>query len=111
MNVDQIAIKFKEDNAIMKNVECWKEIPAKSAEYGIFPEGINEKIINALSDKGIHKLYTHQSEAISHILAGENVTVVTPTASGKTLCYNVPVLNAVLSNSSSRALNINPTKA
>ena len=111
MNVDQIAIKFKEDKEFMKNVECWKEIPAKSAEYGIFPEGINEKIINALSDKGIYKLYTHQSEAISHILAGENVTVVTPTASGKTLCYNVPVLNAVLSDSSSRALYIFPTKA
>ncbi len=111
MNVDQIVTKFREDKSFMQNVSYWKEIPEKSAQYAPFPEGLNEKIINALSDRGIHKLYTHQAEAISHVLEGRNVTVVTPTASGKTMCYNVPVLNTVMNAPSARALYIFPTKA
>ncbi len=111
MNVDQIAIKFREDKEFMKNVSYWKEIPPKKAQYADFPSQINKKILNALSDKGIHRLYTHQAEAIEHVLNGENVTVVTPTASGKTLCYNIPVLNEILNSPSARALYIFPTKA
>lgn len=111
MNVDQIVMSFREDREFMKNVSYWKEIPAKNAEYAEFPSRIDIKLINALSDKGIHKLYTHQEEAVSHILNGENVTVVTPTASGKTLCYNIPVLNEISKDPSARALYIFPTKA
>src|SRR5690606_36927447 len=59
----------------------------------------------------IAQLYTHQAEAIDHALAGRNVVVVTPTASGKTLCYNVPVLASILDNPSTRALYLFPTKA
>lgn len=111
MNVDQIAIKFKEDREFMKNVECWKEIPAKNAQYGELPSAINPVLTKALSDKGILRPYSHQAEAIEHILNGENVAVVTPTASGKTLCYNIPVLNKILTEPSARALYIFPTKA
>ncbi len=57
------------------------------------------------------ELYTHQAAAVSHALAGESVVVTTPTASGKTLCYNIPVLNAILTDSSTRALYLFPTKA
>ncbi len=111
MNVDQIVTKFREDRSFMKNVAYWKEIPAKSAEYTFFPEETDERIIKALSEKGILRPYTHQGEAVRHIFDGDNVTVVTPTASGKTLCYNVPVLDRILKEPDTRALYIFPTKA
>ncbi len=111
MNVDQIVTKFREDKEFMKNVAFWKEIPEKGADYLDYPQGIDERIIKALSDRGIHRLYTHQANAISKTLEGKNVTVVTPTASGKTLCYNIPVLNEILKDNTSRALYIFPTKA
>lgn len=111
MNVDQIVTYFKENRKFMQNVSYWKEIPARSAQYADFPDGIDQKIIYALSDRGIHKLYTHQAKAIEHVLNGKNVTVVTPTASGKTMCYNIPVLNTVMRDKSARALYIFPTKA
>lgn len=111
MNVDQIVTYFKEDRKFMRNVSYWKEIPARTAQYADFPNGLDQKIINALSDRGIHKLYTHQARAIESVINGKNVTVVTPTASGKTMCYNIPVLNTVLRDKSARALYIFPTKA
>ena len=65
----------------------------------------------ARSDRGIHRLYSHQAEAFELIRADRNVVVVTPTASGKTLCYNLPVLNLVASDPGARALYLFPTKA
>ncbi len=111
MNVDQIVEKFKSDKTFMNSVSSWVELPAKKAEYADFPAGVEKKVIEALSQKGIFRLYTHQAEAVQHILAGENVTVVTPTASGKTLCYNIPVVNHLMKDPASRALYLFPTKA
>ena len=65
----------------------------------------------ALAARGVEQLYTHQAEAFAHVLAGRNVVTITPTASGKTLCYNAPVLNAILQDPSTRALYLFPTKA
>ncbi len=76
-----------------------------------FPPAVDERLQRALESRGISQLYTHQAEAIEHALAGRNVVVVTPTASGKTLCYNAPILNAILQDPSSRALYLFPTKA
>ena len=67
--------------------------------------------MDALRARGVQQLYTHQAEALAHTLAGRSVVVTTPTASGKTLCYNLPVLNAILQDPSSRALYLFPTKA
>jgi DEAD/DEAH box helicase domain-containing protein len=67
--------------------------------------------VGALRRRGIERLYAHQSEAIGHALGGRNVVVVTPTASGKTLSYNVPVLNEILRDPDARALYLFPTKA
>ena len=61
--------------------------------------------------RGIEQLYTHQSEAFAHVLDGRNVVTITPTASGKTLCYNAPVLNSILRTRPTRALYLFPTKA
>ena len=86
-------------------------LPAVAASFASFPDGTDERLLAALAVRGIDRLYTHQAEAFAHILAGRNVVTVTPTASGKTLCYNAPVLNAILQDSSTRALYLFPTKA
>jgi DEAD/DEAH box helicase domain-containing protein len=69
------------------------------------------RLRQALKSRGIARLYTHQAESIDHALAGQDVVVITPTASGKTLCYNAPVLHSILQDPSSRALYLFPTKA
>ena len=86
-------------------------MPAVPASFAPYPEGTDERLCAALAARGIDQLYTHQAEAFSHVLAGRNVVTTTPTASGKTLCYNAPVLNAILQDSSTRALYLFPTKA
>ena len=86
-------------------------LPAVTASFAPYPDGTDERLISALAARGIDQLYTHQAEAFGHVLAGRNVVTVTPTASGKTLCYNAPVLNAILQDSAARALYLFPTKA
>ena len=76
-----------------------------------FPEALDPRLQQALRARGIDQLYRHQAEAIDHALAGRNVVIITPTASGKTLCYNAPVLHSILSDPSTRALYLFPTKA
>jgi DEAD/DEAH box helicase domain-containing protein len=88
-----------------------RRLPARSAEYAPFPEGVDGQLQAVLRDRGIDQLYTHQAAAVEHALGGRNVVVTTPTASGKTLCYNAPVLSAVLRDPSTRALYLFPTKA
>ena len=111
MNIEQLLDNLKSDRKFMENVSHWEKIPEKEAEYGPFPEKISQKLIHALQKKGIRQLYAHQSEAVENILSGKNTVVVTPTASGKTLCYNLPVLNEIIEDDESRALYIFPTKA
>jgi len=90
---------------------AWRTIPARPAQYAGFPEELHPRLVEGLQRRGIHDLYTHQRQAVDAVLAGENVCVVTPTASGKTLCYNVPVLNRLMKNPEARALYLFPTKA
>jgi DEAD/DEAH box helicase domain-containing protein len=88
-----------------------RHFPAREAQWADFPLWVRPKLAAAYSEKGIRRLYTHQAAAAEAVHAGKNVVIVTPTASGKTLCYNLPVLNAVLENSDTRALYLFPTKA
>jgi DEAD/DEAH box helicase domain-containing protein len=92
-------------------VTAVRRIPAVPAEFGAYPEGTDERLVAALGARGIGQLYTHQASAFAHVLSRRNVVTVTPTASGKTLCYNAPVLNAILKDPSTRALYLFPTKA
>lgn len=85
--------------------------PASEGDYVAFPETLPRAVADALRRRGISRLYGHQGRAYAHIRDGRNVTVVTPTASGKTLCYNLPVLEAALAAPSTRALYLFPTKA
>src|SRR6476469_696334 len=93
------------------HVTAVRKLPAVPAEFAPFPAGLDDRLKSALETRGIPQFYTHQAEAVEHALAGRHVVVTTPTASGKTLCYNAPVLNAILRDPSSRALYLFPTKA
>jgi DEAD/DEAH box helicase domain-containing protein len=111
MNVAQIVDDLQKDAAFRQSLTAWKTLPARPARYAPFPEGLEPRLVEGLAGRGIHQLYTHQAEAVDAILKGENVCVVTPTASGKTLCYNIPVLNRLIQNPKARALYLFPTKA
>ena len=86
-------------------------LPAVAASFGPYPEGTDPRLRAALAARGVEQLYTHQAEAFAHVAAGRNVVTITPTASGKTLCYNAPVLDAILRDHATRALYLFPTKA
>jgi DEAD/DEAH box helicase domain-containing protein len=88
-----------------------RHIPAREAQFRAMPAWVRPELAAAYLAKGIEKLYTHQAASAELAHAGKNFVVVTPTASGKTLCYNLPVLNAVLENADTRALYLFPTKA
>src|SRR4030042_297795 len=84
-------------------------LPEKAAEYG--DTSLAPSVIAALKHLGIPRLYRHQAEALAHIRAGKHILVATPTASGKTLIYNLPVLEALLKDQSGHALYLFPLKA
>ena len=103
--------KLKNNPAFMKNVTSWQVVLERKARYGEFPENLDPRVKQTLHERGIDRPYTHQSRAIAAALSGQDFVVVTPTASGKTLCYNVPVLDSILKDESARALYLFPTKA
>jgi DEAD/DEAH box helicase domain-containing protein len=88
-----------------------RQIPAREAKFRPVPNWVTSTLHEAYRAKGIQELYSHQAATAALVHEGRNVVVVTPTASGKTLCYNLPVLNAVLENPDTRALYLFPTKA
>jgi DEAD/DEAH box helicase domain-containing protein len=88
-----------------------RQIPARDAEFRPIPGWVTSDLSEAYRAKGIKELYSHQAMTAELVRDGKNVAVVTPTASGKTLCYNLPVVNEVLENPDTRALYLFPTKA
>ncbi|MBM41303.1 MAG: helicase [Acidobacteria bacterium] len=92
-------------------VTTWRRFPAIAAKYSDYPAAIDTRLREALAEGGIHRPYTHQAEAMAHALEGRHVVVVTPTASGKTFCYNAPILSTILESPATRALYLYPTKA
>jgi DEAD/DEAH box helicase domain-containing protein len=104
MTIDQLLDYLKRDRSFMEKVSLWKELPARAAQFAPYPTQLDARLVSALQEHGIQSLYSHQAVAIESILKGNNTVIVTPTASGKTICYNVPVLNAVLNDEDSRSL-------
>jgi DEAD/DEAH box helicase domain-containing protein len=86
-------------------------IPEASATFSSLPMDLRPELVAALARRGIERLYTHQATAYAAVRKGRHLVVVTPTASGKTLCYNLPVLQRLLENPQKRALFLYPTKA
>ncbi|MDZ4802021.1 MAG: DEAD/DEAH box helicase [Bryobacteraceae bacterium] len=93
------------------SVRAIRHQPAKPARSEPFPASLDPTLAAALAKRGIRDLYTHQADAFRAISDNRNVVVVTPTASGKTLCYNLPVLNRLASDPDARAMYLFPTKA
>ena len=93
------------------NIVVNRLLPAQEGVFAPFPEGLDGRIVKALKRRGIDRLYTHQAEVWKLAREGKNVVVVTPTASGKTLCYNLPCLQALLADDRARCLYLFPTKA
>ncbi len=111
MNLEQIIDFIKTDRRISKNIAHWETIESRNAQYVDFPEDIPPEIKLALNKKGINKLYIHQAEAYKKVKEGKNIVVVTPTASGKSLCYNLPIFTSFLNKAGYKALYLFPTKA
>jgi DEAD/DEAH box helicase domain-containing protein len=86
-------------------------VPSTEADYAPLPADLRGELAAALARRGIERLYTHQARAYEAVRRGRHLVVVTPTASGKTLCYNLPVLQRVLEDPEKRALYLFPTKA
>jgi DEAD/DEAH box helicase domain-containing protein len=94
-----------------RHVTAVRRLPPAEAVFADFPDSVDVRLRQVLESRGVTQLYSHQAEAVAHALAGRHVVVTTPTASGKTLCYNLPVLSRALQDPSSRALYLFPTKA
>lgn len=95
----------------MAQVRYWASFDAVQGTYVPYPESLDPRLVQIYKKRGIESLYSHQGEACDAVARGEDLVVVTPTASGKTLCYNLPVLNRMLVNPEARALYLFPTKA
>jgi DEAD/DEAH box helicase domain-containing protein len=100
-----------DEPSLANGVTHHETIPAREAEYADQPDWLDRRIVAGLASRGIERLYVHQRDAIEAVRAGRDVVVVTPTASGKTLCYALPVLQALADDPSARALFLFPTKA
>ncbi|HYL08997.1 MAG TPA: DEAD/DEAH box helicase, partial [Candidatus Udaeobacter sp.] len=85
--------------------------PATAANFAPLPADLRPELADALARRGVERLYSHQAEAYQAVRRGRHLVVVTPTASGKTLCYNLPVLQRLLEAPDRRALYVYPTKA
>src|SRR5271157_6459126 len=109
--VSQVLDTFASRDSNGEVLTAVRHYPARAAQWAEFPEWIDADLRAAYNAKGIRKLYTHQAAAAEAVHAGKNVVIVTPTASGKTLCYNLPVLDAILGNDDTRAFYLFPTKA
>jgi DEAD/DEAH box helicase domain-containing protein len=92
-------------------VTALRHYPAKEARVVPFPEFLPARVVEALRSRGVENLYSHQAAAALLAHERKNVVVVTPTASGKTLCYNLPILSALVEEPEARALYLFPTKA
>jgi DEAD/DEAH box helicase domain-containing protein len=102
---------LRRDPELAEGFVEWRELPAQPPRLAPFPLQMHRRLVDALARRGISDLYTHQAEAFAAVAQRQNVVVVTPTASGKTLCYNLPVVQSILDEPESRALYVFPTKA
>ncbi len=102
---------LKEIGVKNESIRAIKHLPAQEGQYREYPPDIHPALVEAFHEKGFSQLYSHQHSSWEQLKKGKNIVVVTPTASGKTLCYNLPVLDAILQNPSARAIYLFPTKA
>lgn len=111
MSITKMLSHWRSEPTIGDNISAWHTIPARQARFTPFPVDLHPSLASALAKRGYHALFSHQAEAWELAQAGMHVAIVTGTASGKTLCYNLPVLDHMLRQTQARALYLFPTKA
>jgi DEAD/DEAH box helicase domain-containing protein len=111
VTLDQIVESLRTSARFADRFAAWREFPAREASWAPLPPRLHPDLAKALRGRGIDRLYSHQAEAYELSASGCNVVVATPTASGKTLCFNLPVLDQILKDGEARALYLFPTKA
>ena len=111
MSLDPLIRLWRSDPDTAPNFAIWQTIPPRPAHSHPFPDDLPAVLRDALSQRGIHSLYSHQLEAWRDIRLGKNIVLATGTASGKTLAYNLPVLSSLMMDPEARALYLFPTKA
>lgn len=109
--LQEVLRKLQTDSSFSENIMHTRTIEEKKAVFATFPDVLHPSILKALKSQGIEQLYSHQKLAFEKAYNGESFTAVTPTASGKSLCYHLPVLQSILEDDSSRAIYLFPTKA
>jgi DEAD/DEAH box helicase domain-containing protein len=110
-NVFEYLQALKKSTKYGPQVVCHRSFPEEKGKYVPFPSSLNDKLVTSLMQQGIENLYEHQGQAYQLIKSGNNVLVATPTSSGKSLIYNLPVLESIFTNRSARALYLFPLKA
>ncbi len=111
MSLRNLLDDLRKEESFIKNVTSWSVIPPREGVFADIPSDMADILRQTLADRGITRLYSHQAESWRLIREGRDIVVVTPTASGKTLCYNLPVLQGLMEDPAARALYLFPTKA
>jgi DEAD/DEAH box helicase domain-containing protein len=103
--------RFLGEPGVSQALAVRRVLPAQEPTFAALPEWLDQRLVGALAKRGISALYSHQREALEALHDGLDIAIVTPTASGKSLCYNLPVLQQISLDPSARALYLFPTKA
>ena len=112
MDTNRLLERLRSEPAFARHLVHVEAIAAAGGEFTNFPEWTHAALLEAYTSRGIARLYTHQREAVELAHAGATFVWVTPTASGKTLAYNLPALDAALrTGGAAKALYLFPTKA
>ena len=111
LTLKEMLARWRDNRRFMENVKAVKNLPVEKGDFAPYPDWIDPHIREVLQRRGFERLYRHQAQAVDLVREGKNIVLVTPTASGKTLCYNLPVLQRILEEPETRALYLFPTKA
>ena len=109
--ISELLNEWRYDEALKERILHWHTLEGREAKLAPFPKNLHPSLIKALHARGIDQLYTHQREAFELASSGQSFTAVTPTASGKSYCYHLPVLQKILEDKNARAIYLFPTKA
>ena len=111
MQLPDLLSALRMNRDFMRDVVAWERLRARPAQTAPLANPLSERLLDALRERGIEQFFTHQAAAIDAAQRGENVVIATATASGKSLCYTVPVLQRLMERPKARALYLFPTKA
>lgn len=107
----EVLTGLRQDPDFMRCVTAWKRLPARPSRTVPWPANVDRRLVEAVKKGGVSQLYTHQAHALEAVQAGRHIVIATPTASGKTLAYNLPILHDLLNDPAACALYLFPTKA